>query len=405
MKRFLFSVIVLLSFVTGYSQVTIQMERDGGVYRIPCLVNGAKMKFIFDTGASSVCISMAMAEYLYDNNYLVKEDILGKGQAQVADGRIVDNIIINLRDVEIAGLHLKDVKATVSSSLTAPLLFGQSAIQKLGRVSIDGNLLTIHSATKKDLSDEELTRLSDLVDKYIDTECYDLAIECLLQIESAKSLSESGLFDLCRCYNYTANYKEVIQRGKQWLELYETLDFNNGDTTDSHLNNYQNSQIVNSYYNTKLIYYCLSTAYTQTEDYQNLLVVNQKLLNLEADPREIATLQADIGYCYSYLNNKFMAKRNLIKGIQSLCMLSKISINKVIESYNSINFNDEKIQSYLGLALFRYSSFLYKNKKDLPSRELLIMSAKCNFKPAIDMCNEDDINYHVKQSCYDLFTE
>ena len=137
-----------LMFVTiaTYAQVVITMEQEAGVYKVPCNVNGAKMKFIFDTGAATVCLSESMAEYLLDNDYIAKEDILGAGASQVADGRIVDHLKINLKDVEISGLHLKNVEAVVVEGQRAPLLLGQSAIQKLGKVSIDGNKLIINNA-------------------------------------------------------------------------------------------------------------------------------------------------------------------------------------------------------------------------------------------------------------------
>ena len=111
MKKLLF--IFLFIPISLYAQVTITMEQDGGVYKVPCVVNGAKMKFIFDTGAATVCLSESMAEYLLDNDYITRDDILGIGTSQVADGRIVDHVKINLRDIEIAGLHLKDVEAVV----------------------------------------------------------------------------------------------------------------------------------------------------------------------------------------------------------------------------------------------------------------------------------------------------
>lgn len=38
-----------LIYTPCFSQTVIQMEEYGGVYRIPCKVNGAKMKLIFDT--------------------------------------------------------------------------------------------------------------------------------------------------------------------------------------------------------------------------------------------------------------------------------------------------------------------------------------------------------------------
>lgn len=153
--KYIKSIIItaLLMFASNMTiaQVTITMEQDGGVYKVPCVVNGAKMKFIFDTGAATVCLSESMAEYLMDNDYISKDDIMGLGTSQVADGRIVDHVKINLRDIEIAGLHLQDVEAVVVEGQRAPLLLGQTAIQKLGRVSIEGNKLTIDNGTNNDV--------------------------------------------------------------------------------------------------------------------------------------------------------------------------------------------------------------------------------------------------------------
>ena len=143
LSRIVICLIMVLFANTAWSDTVIQMEEYGGVYRIPCTVNGAKMKFIFDTGASNVCLSMSMAEYLYDNEYITKNDIVGSGSSSVADGRIVDHVIINLKDIEIAGQHLHNVQAVVIDGQNAPLLMGQTAIQKLGRVQLNGNTLTL----------------------------------------------------------------------------------------------------------------------------------------------------------------------------------------------------------------------------------------------------------------------
>lgn len=142
MKKFLL-LIILFFAISLSAQVTITMEQDGGVYKVPCVVNGAKMKFIFDTGAATVCLSESMAEYLLDNDYITKDDILGTGTSQVADGRIVNHVRINIRDIEIAGLHINNIEAIVVEGQNAPLLLGQTAIQKLGVVSIRGNKLII----------------------------------------------------------------------------------------------------------------------------------------------------------------------------------------------------------------------------------------------------------------------
>lgn len=151
-KSIIIATLLMFANDMTFAQVTITMEQDGGVYKVPCVVNGAKMKFIFDTGAATVCLSESMAEYLLENDYISKDDILGLGASQVADGRIVDHVKINLKDIEIAGLHLKDVEAVVVEGQRAPLLLGQTAIQKLGRVIIDGNkLIIVYGITHSDI--------------------------------------------------------------------------------------------------------------------------------------------------------------------------------------------------------------------------------------------------------------
>ena len=159
-KRFLLLLVLSMNLFLS-AQVTIQMEKDGGVYKVPCTVNGVKMKFIFDTGASSVCMSQTMAQFLLDGEYLSISDIKGSGQSVVADGTIVNHANIVLRDIEIGGLHIRNVQATVLESQNAPLLLGQTAISELGRITIDGNKLIIHTGDNE-LTDNE-TLLSSLL--------------------------------------------------------------------------------------------------------------------------------------------------------------------------------------------------------------------------------------------------
>lgn len=122
------------------------MEKEAGVYKVPCQVNGLKMKFIFDTGAANVSISSTYAEMMLENGYLEESDFKGTTQSILADGSVVDNAVVNLRKVEIAGQTINNVNALVVPSQNAPLLLGQSVIQRLGRVSIDGDYLVIHNA-------------------------------------------------------------------------------------------------------------------------------------------------------------------------------------------------------------------------------------------------------------------
>ncbi|MBK5286230.1 MAG: retroviral-like aspartic protease family protein [Bacteroidia bacterium] len=133
----------------SFSQTVIKMKKESGVYSIPCVVNGLKLRFIFDTGATNVTISLTEAIFMIKNDYLNENDILGTSYAQIANGDITENTKIILRKVEFAGLTLYNVKASVVHELAAPLLFGQSAISKLGTIQINpaDNSLTILNGT------------------------------------------------------------------------------------------------------------------------------------------------------------------------------------------------------------------------------------------------------------------
>jgi len=120
------------------------MNKKGYVYYVPCKINGLKADFIFDTGAGMISLSSNFARQLVEMGRLSEKDIIGKGNSRIADGSVTQVLVANLKDVEIGGLHLYNVKATIKEQQNAPLLLGQSAIEKLGKVTIDGYKLIIH---------------------------------------------------------------------------------------------------------------------------------------------------------------------------------------------------------------------------------------------------------------------
>lgn len=124
-------------------RIGIKMQKKGGVYEIPCLVNGLKMNFIFDTGASNVCISLTEALFMYKNGYITDEDLGDKTYGKVADGSIIENTKLRLKTIEIEGIIIHDIDAVVVSSIEAPLLLGQSAIRKIGKFEIDADSLFV----------------------------------------------------------------------------------------------------------------------------------------------------------------------------------------------------------------------------------------------------------------------
>lgn len=108
-----------------------------GTYEIPCKVNNLNLNFIFDTGASDVSISSTEALFMLKNGYLLESDITGKERYLDANGNISEGTTIKIRKLEFEGLTLNNVDASIVHNLDAPLLLGQSAISRLGKIQID----------------------------------------------------------------------------------------------------------------------------------------------------------------------------------------------------------------------------------------------------------------------------
>ena len=116
----------------------VQMKKMySGVYEVPCTINGLELKFIFDTGASDVTISSVEASFMLKNNFLSKDDVRGKEYFSTATGEIHEGTKINLREIKIGEAILKNVEASVVQNQQAPLLLGQSVLERFGTITID----------------------------------------------------------------------------------------------------------------------------------------------------------------------------------------------------------------------------------------------------------------------------
>lgn len=119
------------------NRTIVKMENENGVKYIWVEINGLNLKFIFDTGASSICISSAEATVLYKQGTLKKEDILDVEYFQDATGKISAGTKVNLKTVKIGDRVLHNIKAIIIDNNQAPLLLGQSALENFGRITID----------------------------------------------------------------------------------------------------------------------------------------------------------------------------------------------------------------------------------------------------------------------------
>jgi aspartyl protease family protein len=115
----------------------LKMENQNGVKYVWIEINGIRLRFIFDTGASNICISPAEANVLYRQGTLRREDILDKEYFQDATGKISEGTKVNLRTVKIGNKVLENIEATVIDNINAPLLLGQSVLEDFGKIEID----------------------------------------------------------------------------------------------------------------------------------------------------------------------------------------------------------------------------------------------------------------------------
>jgi clan AA aspartic protease (TIGR02281 family) len=108
-----------------------------GTYEIPCQVNGLPLKMIFDTGASDVTISSVEASFMFKNGYLNENDVKGKKHYMTASGDIHEGTILKLKEVKLGEAVLKNIEASVVGNQKAPLLLGQSVLEKFCTITID----------------------------------------------------------------------------------------------------------------------------------------------------------------------------------------------------------------------------------------------------------------------------
>lgn len=114
----------------------VPYRETGGVKFVHVKVNGVGWDMIFDTGCSGTLLSLSEARYLVEKGLLVEDDILGFANSQIADGSIVENMVVNLRKVSIIAndgetIDCYNVRATVSNNIEAPLLLGNEVLDNV----------------------------------------------------------------------------------------------------------------------------------------------------------------------------------------------------------------------------------------------------------------------------------
>lgn len=377
MRKYVSILILLIVVIYSDAQKVIHMEKDGGVYKIPCVVNGAKMKMIFDTGASSVSLSSSMARYLYDNDYISDNDYITEGISMIADGSSSKVIVINLKDIEIAGLHLKNVKAMVSESQNAPLLLGQSAIQQLGSVTLDGDKLIINSYNEF-LSDKEIEEAKEKGYSFFEQQHYSATIEELRKLYDSNNLDSRGFRVLSMAYLQTNQFEECVSSCRKWLSL--EIDKNRVDSC----------RIFDRMYR----------AYYELKKYDESILWTEKAMSLRdiSDENEIMNLSDDyynLARIYSQKNLFYRSDQYFEKAISNYMLFKKIT-EKDVENQSVDDLR-------LGVMYYFSALNLFDGGNGKKGAKLMVLSLLCNCEPALDFCRNNNID--AKKEIKNYFRE
>lgn len=228
MLRFFFNYLIITFLfivcfaIPVFADVIIPMQNRGGVYYLPCKVNGHSNEFIFDTGATNVCLSKKFLDKLIFSGAMSPSDKIGSGSSQVADGRYIKHDLYNIRSLTIGTRTIKNVRAIVINEQNAPLLLGQTAIQRLGKFQIDNNYLIIKEAQTKNINNNHSSNISQALDSYYSGN-YRKAAERLVPEWYNGHLSNAQKLILIDSYNNASDVRGIDSR-EQALDILRDIE-------------------------------------------------------------------------------------------------------------------------------------------------------------------------------------
>ena len=118
-------------------QIIIPKHNDGH-FRLELTVNGKKIEFLIDTGASEIVLNQQDAKTLGFN----EKDLEYWAYANTANGR-VRLAPVRLNTISLGGYSEKNVKATVNEGEMRASLLGMSYLNKFNAIEIKQNQMIL----------------------------------------------------------------------------------------------------------------------------------------------------------------------------------------------------------------------------------------------------------------------
>ena len=97
------------------------------------------------------------------NGYLTEKDVVGSQHFMDANGNVSVGTVINLRNINFGGMTINNVRASVVPNQKAPLLLGQSVLNRLGKIEIDNQRKVIIITGKDYIGNND--KVYDVVDE------------------------------------------------------------------------------------------------------------------------------------------------------------------------------------------------------------------------------------------------
>ncbi len=118
--------------------IEVPFKKQDGVRIIQVKINDcAEFPMIFDTGCSGISISILELATLVKHGYISEDDVIGITQAQIANGDVVEEAVVNLKKLQIGDYECHNIQAIISENEEAPLLLGNGALKDVDSFSVD----------------------------------------------------------------------------------------------------------------------------------------------------------------------------------------------------------------------------------------------------------------------------